>query len=284
MLQALALGEKTSVSQKMRDEYNIAGASHILALSGLHLSILYGMLLLLLGRRRRIWKLPFLLLTLWTFVFLVGCSASVIRAAAMLSCAAILDAFGRRGISLNTWGLVALVILILNPFLLFDVSFEMSFVAVLSILVFGKPLDRLWDPLVRRCPPLPAKAVRYVTSLFNVSLAAQIGTAPLVAYYFHRFAAYSVLSSLVVVPMTAILLYLFVLAVILFPLRHALFSVLFPLCSWMNRSVAWIARLPGASIDNIRMSALQLSLVYLLIIILSCILYRLGGGFRRNPD
>ena len=182
---AMTLGDKSALSQELREVYSVTGASHVLALSGLHLGIIYMLLTLLLGGSRFFTFSPFHFFTLsaiWSFVFLVGMPVSVVRSATMLTVYALLSLGHRDKMSVNTLAFTALLVLIVSPLSLFDIGFQMSYLSVFAIL--------LMVPLSERLFPvgylMTHRVIRWLWGMVAVSCAAQIGVAPLVAYYFGR--------------------------------------------------------------------------------------------------
>lgn len=255
---AMALGDKSQLTTELRDAYAISGASHILALSGLHLGIIYTLLSLLLSRRR--WQMVsqiVIIVSIWLFVFLVGLSASVVRSAVMVSIYALLSLGHRDKLSVNTLAFAAIVMLLFNPMALFDVGFQLSFMAVLTILLFYPLLESLWSqPFL-----LDHRLFRWLWTMLSVSCAAQIGVAPLIAYYFGRISCYFLLANLVVVPAAALILYLS-LAVLLIP---SLAYLLIYIVDTLNQLLVSIAALPGASIEGLHPTPLQVWMVYVII-------------------
>lgn len=256
---AMTLGDRSAIDPALRQSYNVSGAAHVLALSGLHMGIIYGLLsLLAFGRRRRVLVQSLIVVALWLFVFLVGMPASAVRAATMLSLYALLSLGYRERASINALAFTAIVMLVISPLMLFDVGFQMSFLAVLSILV--------WTPVMLRWLPerlqQRSRLVRWLWGLTVVTLAAQLGVAPLIAYYFGRFSTWFLLTAFLVIPVVTVILWL-ALAVLLV---SALSPVLTALVTTLNSGLALIARLPGASIEGLHPSLLQVLLVYLLIL------------------
>lgn len=255
---AMALGDKSQLTRELRDAYAISGASHILALSGLHLGIIYTLLSLLLSRRR--WQMVsqiVIIVSIWLFVFLVGLSASVVRSAVMVSIYALLSLGHRDKLSVNTLAFAAIVMLLFNPMALFDVGFQLSFMAVLTILLFYPLLESLWSqPFL-----LDHRLFRWLWTMLSVSCAAQIGVAPLIAYYFGRISCYFLLANLVVVPAAALILYLS-LAVLLIP---SLAYLLIYIVDTLNQLLVSIAALPGASIEGLHPTPLQVWMMYVII-------------------
>ena len=259
LVAAMTLGDKTAIDKDLRQTYNISGAAHVLALSGLHMGIIYAALTLLtFGRRQRIVTQALIVIALWAFVFLVGMPASAVRAAAMLSLYALLTLGYREKASINALAFTALVMLSISPYTLFDVGFQMSFLAVLSILVWTPVLNDWVSPtLQRRWPPL-----RWAWGLTAVTLAAQLGVVPLIAYYFGRISTYFLLSSFVAIPAVTVIVWL-ALATLLIP---GLTPVLTAVTNGLNACLDAISRLPGANIEGLRPTLLQVCLTYVLIL------------------
>lgn len=264
VLAAMTLGDKSSLSDRLKEDYSVSGASHILALSGLHLGIIYAILSLIFLRRR--WQIAsqvLILLAIWTYVFIVGMSASVVRSAVMITVYSLVSLLNRNKMSLNTLAVAAVVILIVNPLYLYDVGFQMSFAAVFFIILFYRPVLNLMPGCVMGIP-----VIRQIWQMMSVSLAAQIGVAPLIAFYFGRFSCYFLLTNIIVVPAATIILYGAVLmaALSFVPYLQTLLSaLLLKVVVLLNSGVSFVAELPGASIDGIAIGLLQLVLIYVAI-------------------
>lgn len=264
VLAAMTLGDKSSLSDRLKEDYSVSGASHILALSGLHLGIIYAILSLIFLRRRcQIASQVLILLAIWTYVFIVGMSASVVRSAVMITVYSFVSLLNRNKMSLNTLAVAAVVILIVNPLYLYDVGFQMSFAAVFFIILFYRPVLNLMPGCVMGIP-----VIRQIWQMMSVSLAAQIGVAPLIAFYFGRFSCYFLLTNIIVVPAATIILYGAVLmaALSFVPyLQNLLSALLLKVVVLLNSGVSFVAELPGASIDGIAIGLLQLVLIYVAI-------------------
>lgn len=260
ILAAMTLGDKTAVSREQKEAYAIAGTSHLLALSGLHLGIIYMLLSWLFrNHRRQMFSQLLTVASIWAFVLLVGMPSSVVRAATMISIHAFVSLLGRSKVPVNTLALAAIIMLCCNPYALFDVGFQLSFAAVLAILLFVP----IFNALVT-CPSYLAP----IKSMTAVSVAAQIGTAPLVAYHFGRFSPWFLLSNYVSIPMVTIILYLMLLLLLtgFWPVLQTAFSIVpATLASWLNGWTSWVASLPLASIDGLHPSILQVTMLYVLI-------------------
>ena len=263
VLSALTIGDKTELSESVRESYSIAGASHILALSGLHIGLLYAFLFFILrpvarkGRTGRCVRSVSLLVLLWAFAFFTGLSPSVVRSVTMFSILALADIFGRQPFSLNTLAATAWFMLLCNPAGLFDVGCQLSFFAVASILLIQRPVYRLFT--VRN------RVGKSVWGLMSVSIAAQIGTAPLVMFYFSRFSVHFLLTNLLVIPLITIILYAAVFMLFLTPFSWLQIWVAVgvrKLLEGLNLFVRWVEQLPCSSVDGIWLYQLEVCGIY----------------------
>ena len=269
---AMTLGDKSALTQELRDIYAITGASHILALSGLHLSIIFMLLTLLFGGSRffTLHSSLFTILCIWAFVFLVGMPVSVIRSATMLTVYALLTLGHRDKMSVNTLAFTALLVLIVSPLSLFDIGFQMSYLSVFAILLIVPLSERLFPVGYL----MTHRVIRWLWGMVAVSCAAQIGVAPLVAYYFGRLPVYFLLTNFIVIPAATLILWLSPL-VFLFP---SLAYLLLYIVSILNTLLSTIASIPGASIDGLHPTKLQTTMTY--VVIVAC--YLLAFWFSRR--
>lgn len=244
---AMALGDKSALTHDLKDTYSRTGASHVLALSGLHLGIIYTLLsMLVVGRRWQTVTQVIMIISIWAFVFLVGMPTSVVRAAVMLTVYALLALGHRRRMSVNTLAFTAIAMLLVSPRALFDVGFQMSFMAVFCILLFVPLFLR---PVSARYL-MTHRLARWLLSMVAVSVAAQIGVAPLIAYYFGRFSCYFLLTNFIVIPAATAILYLTLATLLLPPLGIVLSWVV----TGLNATLLYIAAMPGATIDGLHPS------------------------------
>lgn len=256
---AMALGDKSALTQEVKDVYSVTGASHILALSGLHLGIIYTLLsLFFFSRRWQMLSQIIIMLSIWCFVFLVGMSTSVMRSAVMLSVYALLSLGHRDRMSVNTLAFTAIVMLMVSPMSLFDVGFQMSYMAVLSILLFVPLMESIFSAEYL----MSHWVVKWLWGMVTVSLSAQIGTAPLIAYYFGRFSCYFLPTNFIVIPAAMLILYLS-LVVLLVP---SLAFILFDIVAMLNGLLTKLASIPGASIDNLHPTKIQTTMIYVIIV------------------
>ena len=278
----MTLGDKSELSRDIKEAYSIAGGSHILALSGLHLGIIYAFLTLLFPRRR--WRMVtqgFVLSSIWSYVILVGMSPSVVRAAVMISIYVVASLLGRNRMSVNALSLAAIVMLISNPLDLWDVGFQLSFAAVLAIFILFRPI---YNILPDRFPS-SLHIVKVLWSMVAVSVAAQVGTAPLVAFYFGRFSCYFLLTNFLVIPAAMIILYssfaMFALAPFV-TIQKYLANFILLVAECLNGGVFHIAALPGAAIEGIDINQWQLILIYLLIVCVYIAVHYVRKIYRRS--
>lgn len=267
---ALTLGEKSRLSKTVKETYSQAGAAHVLALSGLHLGILCSLLgLFRRHRRRQRWLSALLLLTaVWSFAFLTGLSPSVVRAATMLSLYALMGLLGRDQQPLNTLLASIVIMLLVQPLWIYDTGFQLSAVSVAAILLFF-PLLRL--PIAVLNKGRWGRVLHWLWDFVAISVAAQLGTAPLVAYTFGRLPVYFLLANAIAVPCATVIIYAVVVLWLSTPLPSVplwVAKIVAAVALAMNDGLRWVASLPGASVDNLHPTALQTVLCYVLLFIL----------------
>lgn len=256
---AMTLGDKTKIDPATRDLYSKTGASHVLALSGLHLSILYGLLVMLVvrplqqvggtGRLRRLLRriAPLLLLLpLWGFVLLTACPVSLVRAATMLSLMTLLHSVRRNPGAYHALLLTLVIMLVASPAQLFDVGLQLSAVSVAAIIFVSKCIPQ---PDSDRSPKVWQKCIRAVGMMMVVSFAAQIATMPLVAHYFGRCSFVGVFSSLLVVPAAYVIVLGAFALLLLPPLRPVLAIVLSWTIDTLHRVMEMLSAFPLASVE-----------------------------------
>ncbi|WP_424050394.1 ComEC/Rec2 family competence protein [Prevotella melaninogenica] len=272
VVSAMILGDKQLISKNIKEDYSITGASHVLALSGLHLTILYSLLLFILSWCERILPRMFkrgisellILFILWSYVILVGMSSSVVRSAVMLTIYSFVTLLNRERLSVNTLALTAIIMLVSNPNSLFDIGFQLSFISVWSILLFY--------PLIYELIPLQQKksllVFRWLWGMIAVSLAAQMGTAPLIAFYFGRVSTIFAVSSLIAVPCTMLIVSASFCLLLLSPfpsLSSFIGKCICVITEGLNSSLHWLASLPCVSIEDVHVTIFQLFIYYFML-------------------
>ena len=268
VLSALTVGDKDDLSEDIIETYSVTGASHVLALSGMHIGFLYALFWFLfspLWRRFQGLK-PLLLLIivslLWGFAFLTGLSPSVVRSVVMFSILALSSLQTEKPLSANTLIITAFCMLLYNPCWLFDVGFQLSFTAVAAILIFYSKLYAL-------CP-VSNPIVKKLWGLMSVSVSAQIGTAPLVLLYFGRFSTHFLITNLWVIPLVSLVMYAGVLLLLLAPfpaLQQSVAWITEKLIGLQNEGLRYIEHWPYASIDHWWIDVWMVALFYVAILL-----------------
>ncbi|WP_405384343.1 ComEC/Rec2 family competence protein [Maribacter sp. LLG6340-A2] len=268
IIQALLLGQRDGITETTYNNYQKAGAVHILALSGLHIGILLVLIQFILRPLTSIphGKTLILILSvilLWTFAFIAGLSASIIRATTMFSFVAYALYLNRPS---NTFNILALsilfILLFIDPNLLFQVGFQMSYAAVFSILWIFPILRDLWFP--------KNKVIRYFWQLLCVSFAAQLGVLPISLFYFHQFPGLFFVSNLIVVPALGLILGTGIIVILL-----SLLNILPPQLTWfynevisqMNGLITWVAQQEQFIFSAISFDGIQLVLSFIILFI-----------------
>ncbi|MDB4583616.1 ComEC family competence protein [Draconibacterium sp.] len=203
ILSALTLGYKRGLDPETKRVFSAAGAMHVLAVSGLHVGIIFWSFSLLFGflKKTKIGKLFFVLFSiflLWTYAFITGLSPSVMRASTMFTIFVIGDNLNRRSNTYNSLAASALLLLLINPNNLFEVGFQLSYSAVFGIVFLQPKLSTFIS--------INNKILRFFWSLLTVSIAAQISTFPLTIFYFNQFPSYFWITNLIVIPAVMILI------------------------------------------------------------------------------
>ena len=256
LAEALLIGYKDDLDQRLVQSYTNTGVVHIIAISGLHLGLIYWLLALLLmplKKRRKIkWLRPVLIIAgLWLFSILAGAQPSILRSALMFTCMVSGESLSRKTSIYNTMAISAFTLLCINPYWLWDVGFQLSYAAVLSIIIFMRPIYNWFY--------IKNKVLDAIWKLNAVSLAAQILTVPLSIYHFHQFPNYFLLTNFVAVPLSSIIVLgeIFLCAIAWIPALALLAGKLLHLMIGLMNT--WIER-----IDSLRFSlwnSLQISIV-----------------------
>lgn len=270
LAEALLIGYKDDLDKTLLESYTNTGVVHVIAVSGMHLGLIYWILNILfsplLKSRRTRWLHPILtLLILWLFTLLAGGAASILRAAVMFTCLIIGKAFNKQASAYNTLAMSAFLLLCYNPFWLWDVGFQLSYTALLSIMVFYKPIYNLLF--------IKNKMIDAVWQLVSVTLAAQVLTTPVSLYHFHQFPVYFLLTNLIAVPLSSIVLIGELLLLLLSP-----FTVL---SEWLglgieycirllNNYITWVETLPMALWEGFQLSVVQVILLFMAIAGAAC--------------
>lgn len=254
IVQAMFLGQKQEMNAALYNDYKNTGMVHILAISGLHIGILLLFLKMLLKPLLRLKygktvHFALLLLFLWFYAFLIGFSASVVRAVTMFTAVLIGIQFKRRITVQNSLVTSLFFLLLLHPFYLWQVGFQMSYLAVFFIVGFQLLLKKIYQPKNR--------AGSYFWNLATVTLAAQLGVLPLSLYYFHQFSGLFLVSSLIFLPVLGLILgFGFVVIILAYfgVLPQLLATVFGQAVDFLNQGIAWLGSAEGFVFNNIHIT------------------------------
>lgn len=263
--EALLLGYRDELDRELVQTYSNTGVVHIIAISGMHLGLIYGILLLLFRPFKR-WRYAryaypcIIILLLWAFTFMVGATQSVVRAAWMFSFLAAAQTFRRNTNIYNTLAASAFLMLCYNPFVLWDIGFQLSYAAVLGIALVMKPLSNAWI--------FENKLLQHLWNMTSVTIAAQLLTLPISIYHFHQFPNLFFITNIIAVPMGTIVLIGEIILVVLatFPAIAFWIGKAVSACIFMlNEFVLWVDAFRFAVTEGIYITSIQTALLYVLI-------------------
>jgi competence protein ComEC len=270
---ALMFGYRNEIDKDLQQSFVHIGAAHILAISGTHFSILFGMLYFMLSfignsLKGKMIKQLILFPLIWGFALLTGFSPSVVRAALMLSIWGIGNAIFHKPFTLNTVAIAAFFMLLFNPLYLFDAGFQLSFAAVISIVLVQPYFAGLY---ISKNP-----ALRYIWNLSSVSISVQPGVLPLTVYYFRQIPIIFLLTNILLIPLSAVLLFLIPVSLLLQFLFGTIDWLMFPLNKTLESFISIVRALDTFSYSYISVSgmngweivALLLSILLLLLLVL----------------
>lgn len=257
---ALTLGYKDDIDPEVRRHFQASGAAHVLAVSGLHTGILYGLVLWFLtlgGRFKPLyenragrWAISGVVIAvMWGYAWLTGMTPSVVRAVTMVTIFEVGRMAYRQAFSLNTIAAAAILILAFRPTDLWSVSFQLSFAATAAIVIMAKEcekyihsrtFDHTWY----------GRIFSWITGTVIISIAAQVGTLPLTMYYFGQISCYFLLTNLIVLPLATVLVPFGLVTMVAGGswLGMMMGKITYGLAWAMNHSTGWIERLPGCTI------------------------------------
>jgi competence protein ComEC len=241
LAEALLIGYKDDLDKTLVQSYSNTGVVHVIAISGLHLGLIYWLLAWLfkpLQKRKFRWLRPIFILTgLWLFSLLAGAQPSVLRSAVMFTCVVLGDTFDKRASVFNSLALSALLLLCINPYWLWDVGFQLSYAAVLSIIIFMQPIYYLLY--------IKNKVLDFIWKLNAVTLAAQILTVPIGIYHFHQFPATFLFTNLLAVPLSSF--------IHLGEILLCLVSFVTPFAAIIGKMISWLIWIMNTYIERIEM-------------------------------
>ena len=269
LAEALLIGYTNDLDKDLVQAYSNTGVVHIIAISGMHLALIYILLVWLFSKipgikNSRILQVILILSCLWLFSLLTGAAASVLRAAVMFSFITVGKNLARESTLYNSLASSAFVLLCYDPYFLWDVGFQLSYLAVVGIIIFQTPIYNLFY--------IKNKWANEIWKLVSVSLAAQLLTFPICIYYFHQFPILFLFANIMAVPLSGIILYAEIAVVLL---SWIPFAGLYTgkITSWlvwlMNRIILWINQFSFAVWDKIPATVFSTLLLYAVVIALS---------------
>ncbi len=278
--EALLIGYRNDLDKDLVQAYSNTGVVHIIAISGLHIGMIYFLLNLIFAKLRRVkWIKYFrplvILAVLWAFTLVAGAVPSILRSAVMFTFIVIGEAINRKRNIYNTLAASAFCMLVYDPFMLWDVGFLLSYAAVISIVTFMQPVYR-WLYFEN-------KSLNKIWQLTSVTISAQILTVPIVIFYFHQFPNFFLITNLLVVPLSGLILYGEILLLCVSSvsgIASFVGKILHGFIWFMNRFIEHINNFPFAVWNNLQINIFQTWLLYGFIIFL-CIwfLRRTAGSF-----
>jgi len=278
--EALLIGYREDLDRDLVAAYSNTGVVHIIAISGLHIAMIYALILFLFKPLQRIRGIKYvqpivILWVIWVFTLLAGAVPSILRSAVMFSFIVLGENFGRRINIYNNLAASAFTILILNPYSLWDVGFQLSYAAVLGIVVFSKYIFN-WVGLQN-------KLLKYLWQLNAVTISAQIFTLPIILYSFHQFPLFFLFSNMLVVPLSGLILYAEILLLFISPFSNLALSM-GKLIGWsigiMNHFIERINLIPFSAWKSIQVSIVQELILYGIIVSIAWwLIYKQGKGF-----
>lgn len=270
---AILLGYDDKLPQYLRKGYTAAGAMHILCVSGLHVGIVFLIVNFLLGlagksRMMNIGRTVILLVSIWLYALITGLSPSVLRATVMLSFVLLGRLLSRKGNIINSLSASAFILLLADPMTLYHIGFQLSYLAVLGIVLFHKPI---FDLIFIR-----NKVLRYAWEITVVSIAAQLTTTPLSVYYFDQFPVYFWLSNLFLVPLSflVIVVGMSVLMLSFIPVVSGLVGSLASFLLYvLNFIVIEVESLPGSTWQMLHITSVETVLMYLILLLMVAVIH-----------
>lgn len=297
VLSALTVGYMNDLSSEIKEVYSIAGVSHVLSLSGLHIGILYALLLFIFSPFWKRWPVikpwiyAIIVIMLWGFAFFTGAQPPVIRSVIMATVYALSCLQSNKPLSLNTLSATAFFMLLYNPLWMYDVGFQLSFVSIAAILLLQPPIYQLLT--VRRKSVTSFSAyikqktfkagdptIKYdwmnstlyaVWGVVTVSIAAQLGTAPLIAHYFHQLPTHFLITNLWIIPVTTLVLYLACFMLLMTPFsafQQQIADILNNLLDLQNEMLHTTRSWPLASIDQLWLDGVGVGMLYIMLLMI----------------
>jgi competence protein ComEC len=263
---ALLLGQQQDISPEILKDYQYAGAVHILSVSGLHVGLILGFIHIVLGfipnsTKGKMVKLLLILFSLWSFAILAGLSPSIVRSVTMFSFLAIGTNLKRTVNIYHTLLVSMFLILLIKPSFIYDVGFQLSYLALFFIVWVDPLYERIWIP--------KNKIVNYFWKIICMSTSAQIGAMPLSIFYFHQFPGLFFLTNILIIPLLSVVMAIGIISLLFACFGFIPMLIIKPLewCIWLlNAIIHWVASFESFVIKNISFSEPMLWISYIVII------------------
>jgi competence protein ComEC len=270
---ALTIGDKANLDTEIKQAYTASGTMHLLAVSGMHVALIYwvmGLLIRFPSRRLSIATVQalFLIMMLWFYAFITGMPASILRASVMCTFIIVSELFNRQSSVYNSLAVTCFLLLLYNPYYLTDAGFQLSFLAVLSIVIFYQPIFQLYET--------KNWLMHQIWSVTAVTIAAQILTTPVSLYYFHQFPLLFIVTNLVMIPLSTGIIYfaIFLVSMSWWSAGVLWLGKVFNGMIWLlNQFVLLVEKIPHSTIQGFYISGVEVGLIYIAILFLALYLF-----------
>lgn len=275
-LKGIILADRTEIDAETVQDFNRSGLVHFLAISGTHIVVIFGMFYFLMMRfssvRLKKYAIIFSLLFIWIFAFFIGFGNSVVRSCIMISVYFIYVLLQRKPDLLHSMALSAFIILMIDTQQIFDVGFQLSFLAVLGIYWLNQPI-------LKYLPRQDNFFKKLIYNTISISVAAQLATLPLVLYYFHQFSLVSILANFIIVPFSElIIIFSFLMTALLgfnldFEIINGCYDYIIKI---LLKVIHWFAEFDAVFFENIPLNLAEVFLVFGIIYFLKFMLDKLS--------
>lgn len=270
----IVLADRTEMDKEMIQDFSKSGLMHILAISGTHMAIIFWLILIMLrpifpANFRKL-KLVIALLLIWSFAIFIDYGSSVLRSCIMISCYYFYVLLQRKSDLLHSMSLAALLILLYNPNQLYDIGFQLSFIAVFGIYWLNQPILKWF-------PPTRNKIKNFLFNVVSISIAAQIATLPLVIFYFHQWSFISIIANFVIIPLAEILIIFALLMTVLIAcsLQFDLLNLVYDhVISWTLQRIHFFAEIEFAFQKMIPFTLLEVVSAFFIVYFLRFVLLK----------
>lgn len=240
MLRGLILADRSGIDSQINQDFINAGVVHVLSVSGLHVGYIVIIFLFLFNRVNLYWRIGLTITGLFVYMIITGSEAPVFRSTIMASVILITPLLGRDSNSINTLSLAAFIILLINPMELFNPSFQLSFSAILSLIIIFPRIKKYIDK-----KNIKSKIIKYLLLFFGSTLAAQIGTLPFTLVYFNRISITSLAANIFVIPISGLIVGLGIVSIIFVKISFWTASIYSSCNELLTFTMLWVVKLCG---------------------------------------